>query len=397
MSDVPNVNFFIGYVDNLRGKAPNDAYVQENLEARRFYSSGKDYDYVKYVSSGSKEKIDFVEYSGNNEKSTGIFNENGLMNEQQIKELRAKLRKTNSPIWHGVISFTTEFGDNFCNTYEKAYELMKAEFPKFFEKAHLDPNNIEWFAGLHENTDNKHIHFSFFEKSPYRTKIHGQELLFSDGFIPIEAINSFKVSAEMRLLNINKEIAYARESLTLEFKKIAKNGDYMKDFRSLAFILPKTGRIGYDSANMEQFRPQINLIVSTIINADKDLRKKYSNFERFLSKRDNELIKAYEKIKVNYNDKLLHDKCLADIYRRLGNIVIKAAIELYTDEKKLERETKNRLIAKRIDKLKRKALIRKCMQLNDMVNREIISAFQEYLDKLEEANFKRLKEEGYLD
>ena len=78
MSDVPNVNFFIGYVDNLRGKAPNDAYVQENLEARRFYSSGKDYDYVKYVSSGSKEKIDFVEYSGNNEKSTGIFNENGL-------------------------------------------------------------------------------------------------------------------------------------------------------------------------------------------------------------------------------------------------------------------------------------------------------------------------------
>ena len=71
--------------------------------------------------------------------------------------------------------------------------------------------------------------------------------------------------------------------------------------------------------------------------------------------------------------------------------------DIRQEQKKLDRDTKNRLIRKRIDKLKRKSLIKKCMQLSEMVNREIISAFQEYLDKLEEANFKRLKEEGFID
>ena len=40
------------------------------------------------------------------------------------------------------------------------------EFPKFFKKAALNPENITWFAGLHENTDNKHIHFSFRQNPP---------------------------------------------------------------------------------------------------------------------------------------------------------------------------------------------------------------------------------------
>lgn len=157
---VPNVNLFLGYVDNL------DKSVSKDLEARRFYSSNKEYDYVKYVNTGSKEKLDYVAYSGNNEKSKGIFNENGLLNAEQIKELRTNLRTTKSTIWHGVISFTEYFGNVNCDTYEKAYELMKSQLPKFFKNANLDPENIVWFAGLHENTDNKHIHLYFLKKSP---------------------------------------------------------------------------------------------------------------------------------------------------------------------------------------------------------------------------------------
>ena len=140
-TSVPNVNFFIGYVDCLKGKSSKDDYVKQNFEARRFYSSSKDYDYVKYVNTGSKEKLDFVAYSGNHEKSHGIFDKRGILTPEQIKELRAKLRKTNSPIWHGVISFTEEFGNQFCDSYEKAYSMMTAEFPKFFKKAGLNPGD----------------------------------------------------------------------------------------------------------------------------------------------------------------------------------------------------------------------------------------------------------------
>ncbi len=394
---VPNVNLFIGYVNCLKGKNTENEYVQDKYDTRQFYSSGKDYDYVKYVQSGSKEKIDYVAYSGNNEKSKGIFNAHGLMNEEEIKELRNKLRNTKSTIWHGVISFTEEFGNKYCDTYEKAYELMKLEFPKFFKNAKLIPDNIEWFAGLHENTDNLHIHFSFFEKAPLRTQRGTDNPRHSFGRIKIEAINQFKISIEDRLLDIRHDVKLQRTCITKQFKDFLELGDYMKKIKSLIFVLPTNGRMSYESENMKPYKQQINQVVNAIIKSDKNLYDKFVKFEKILVARDNELIKAYEKIKVDYSDKLLRDKCINDIYRRLGNLVLVTVKEVRKDQKRLEYTTKNRLLSKRLDKLKRKALVRRCMQLNDLVNREIISAFQQYLDKLEEANFKRLQEEGFFE
>ena len=176
---MPNVNFLLNYVETMRGRDSNDKYLKEHLEERRFYSSIKDDDYLKYVNKGSNEKLDYVEYSGNKEKSHGVFNEKGLMTSEMIKEMRTMLRNTDSPIWHGVISFTEEFGDTYCNTFEKAFELMKNELPKFFKNAGLIPENIVWYAGLHENTDNKHIHLSFFEKEPFPSKC-GLDTLFDN-------------------------------------------------------------------------------------------------------------------------------------------------------------------------------------------------------------------------
>lgn len=388
---VPNVNLFLGYVDNL------DKSVSKDLEARRFYSSNKEYDYVKYVNTGSKEKLDYVAYSGNNEKSKGIFNENGLLNAEQIKELRTNLRTTKSTIWHGVISFTEYFGNVNCDTYEKAYELMKSQLPKFFKNANLDPENIVWFAGLHENTDNKHIHFSFFEKEPLRYKQSSRFKQFSDGYIDIDAINQFKIDIEKYFISRNFNIFENRKEITNLLKKSFNDGAYMNKINKLIIVLPVKGRLSYDGENMAEHRPMIDNIVKSIIVSNPELKRKVSDFEHILSKRDTELLKAYAKIKVDCSDKLLHEKCIKDLYRRLGNIVILAAKDIKTKQNKFNYETRNRLILKHIEKKKRKILINKCMQLNDLVNKEIVNAFAEYRERLEEANYKRLREEGYLE
>ena len=388
---VPNVNLFLGYVDNL------DKSVSRDLEARRFYSSNKEYDYVKYVNTGSKEKLDYVAYSGNNEKSKGIFNENGLLNAEQIKELRTNLRTTKSTIWHGVISFTEYFGNVNCDTYEKAYELMKSQLPKFFKNANLDPENIVWFAGLHENTDNKHIHFSFFEKEPLRYKQSSRFKQFSDGYIDIDAINQFKIDIEKYFISRNFNIFENRKEITNLLKKSFNDGAYMNKINKLIIVLPVKGRLSYDSENMAEHRPMIDNIVKSIIVSNPELKRKVSDFEHILSKRDTELLKAYAKIKVDCSDKLLYEKCMKDLYRRLGNIVILAAKDIKTKQNKFNYETRNRLILKHIEKKKRKILINKCMQLNDLVNKEIVNAFAEYRERLEEANYKRLREEGYLE
>ena len=88
---------------------------------------------------------------------------------------------------------------------------------------------------------------------------------------------------------------------------------------------------------------------------------------------------------------------MEDIYRRLGNIVLLTIKDIRREQKKVEYETKSRLAKKRIEKNKRKILLNRCITLNEMVNREIVNAFQEYRHKLQEANYKRLQEEGFLD
>ena len=395
--NVPNVNFLLNYVETMRGRDSNDKYLKEHLEERRFYSSIKDDDYLKYVNKGSNEKLDYVEYSGNKEKSHGVFNEKGLMTSEMIKEMRTMLRNTDSPIWHGVISFTEEFGDTYCNTFEKAFELMKNELPKFFKNAGLIPENIVWYAGLHENTDNKHIHLSFFEKEPLRYMHDNNNKNFSDGFIPIKAINKFKISAEIRLLQITKEIQLARKTLTDEMKKDMKLGDYMKHINSLYFSLPHEHRMSYDSENIKPYKEQIDMVVNAIIMSNEDLQRKFNDFQSFIVKRDYEIKEAYKRINVDYKDKLLFDKCMDDIYRRLGNIVLRTIRDIRWEQRKVEYETKNRLALKRIEKNKRKILLNRCITLNELVNREIVNAFQEYREKLQNANYKRLQEEGILD
>ena len=60
----------------------------------------------------------------------------------------------------------TEYGLNNVDSYEDALELVKSVLPKFFKALKLKEDNIIWFGRLHTNTDNRHIHISFFEKEP---------------------------------------------------------------------------------------------------------------------------------------------------------------------------------------------------------------------------------------
>ena len=171
----------------------------------------------------------------------------------------------------------------------------------------------------------------------------------------------------------------------------------MKKMNCLIIDLPQSGRLQYDSENLQKFKPQIDFVINTIIKSNKDLQQKFNNLDYILTKRDNEIIKAYTKINISYEDKLLRDKVIKDLYRRLGNTILYFVKEIRQQQAKLNYETTNRLKLKRIEKAKRKIMLDKCLKLNDVVNQEIVNSFEEYLHKLDEANYKRLKEEGYLE
>lgn len=390
---VPNVNLFLNYVESLVGQ--DKEYIENNFEQRAFYSCKNDFDYVGYVNKGSKEQLDYISYSGDNEKSLGIFNQNGLLNEKDISELRNRLRTTRSVIWHGVISFTEEFGNKYCDTYEKAYNLMKTELPRFLKNAGLNPKNVIWYAGLHTNTDNKHIHFSFFENEPLRKFRDKEGVQYSKGHIAIGVIRQFKKSIELKLLNLSSEIVLNRTSITNEFKKLERTV-FVKRIKELVDILPLTGRMSYDSREIEKYRKKIDNVVNAMIMTNASLRQKLNDFDVLVSKKDDEIRNINKRMKQDENKNLLKEKYKLDLYRRLGNIVLGVVKDIRKEQRKFNYDTKKRLVQKRLDKAKRRALFKNCERLNYLSTQEVINAFEEFLHKLDEANYKRLKEEGVL-
>lgn len=390
---VPNVNLFLNYIESLVGQ--DKEYIENNCEQRAFYSCKNDFDYVGYVNKGSKEQLDYISYSGDNEKSLGIFNQNGLLNEKDISELRNRLRTTRSVIWHGVISFTEEFGNKYCDTYEKAYNLMKTEMPRFFKNAGLNPKNIIWYAGLHTNTDNKHIHFSFFEKEPLRKFRDKEGVQYSKGHIAIGVIRQFKKSIELKLLNLSSEIVLNRTSITNEFKKLERT-IFVKKIKELIEILPLTGRMSYDSKEIEKFKKKIDNVVNAMIMTNASLRQKLNDFDYLVSKKDEEIRNINKRMKQDENKNLLKEKYKLDLYRRLGNIVLGVVKDIRKDQRKFDYNTRKRTTQKRLEKAKRRALFKNCERLNYLSTQEVINAFQEFLHKLDEANYKRLQEEGVI-
>ena len=67
----PNVFCQVYYLENEKSLAKNKIREEKYGKKRKFYSCNNRNNYVDYVQSGSKRGLDYVEYSGDNEKSTG--------------------------------------------------------------------------------------------------------------------------------------------------------------------------------------------------------------------------------------------------------------------------------------------------------------------------------------
>ena len=67
----PNVVCQIYFLDNEQTLVKNPLREEKYGAKRRFYScKNSKYNYVDYVQDGSKKPLDYVDYSGNSEKST---------------------------------------------------------------------------------------------------------------------------------------------------------------------------------------------------------------------------------------------------------------------------------------------------------------------------------------
>lgn len=156
--------------------------------------------------------------------------------------------------------------------------------PKFFKAAGFKNDNMEWWMNYHVNTDNPHVHLSFFEK----------EKLTVEGFIPNVNIEKFKkmfwneVFAQKRFLEqVGKEATVTfkendilKQSAFKEFQKMlhtCNEKEFIEKLESFAQKLPETGRLQYGSSHMIPYRSELDQLVNYLLHTP-EVSERYHAF-----------------------------------------------------------------------------------------------------------------------
>lgn len=316
-------------------------YYEKGSDGRDFYSSLKKDDYVNYIDKGIRQASslpkDYIEYADDKDKSSGIFNANGLIPSKDKKALREKLRKTDSTIWDCVISFKEDYGKANCNSPEDARRLLSKLLPSFFKSVGLDPKKTTWYAGLHQNTDNRHIHLSFFQDEPnmYDRKSKGRK--YRKGKLPLSKVNDLKMAIERNYLSPIEGAKRVR-NLAIEETHRVVSKDYSKNKDSIGILCQQIyeklplKEISYDSKEANPIRGDLDSLTSIIMEHGY-VSKPYRKLLEDAKKRDEEMERICQSNKLDPTPYLYKPKFEKDIKRRVGNAIIKELSKKTKEEK----------------------------------------------------------------
>lgn len=401
-------------VFRIRYYAPGDAYLdatkkenQRKIANRNYYSSNQSngQDYINYIEDGIKQSgdFDYVDYVGVHEKSIGAFDKNGILTPEGKKKLREDLRKTKSVIWDCVISPEEKLSKEKLNTYEDAKALIDKCLPRFLKENGIDIKNANWYGGLHKNTDNHHIHLSFYELEPKHLRKGKEGLFFHRGMITKSSINSMRVRVEETLTGNEFFFSqYQRKTLKEADDLLNDDARFLKEKKvreklsELLARLPK-GKADYMSLEMKELRPLIDEIGMTMLSLSPDLEDCYFSMRQELKRHDDFLKEVCDSQNVASDKFLLLDGFSEDFKRRLGNKILRYAKkyqwEVNYEVLSYEEQRKQRNIAKR----RRTLLLKSASNLTRMVNKEASDVFEDFQDRLKKAEYDRLVEEGEIE
>lgn len=280
-------------------------------------------------------------------KTEGTFTSLGYIeNESDKKEFKQLIAKAFSKpgdiLWDQVISI---------KTYEEAYNyglrsgadwerVVQTVLPKIFKDMKLEKDNMVWWMDYHTDTQHPHIHLVMMEKERTRSKgkITKRQLgkLKTYFWSELGARKDLEKRVEKNYKDFFKEKDLDFQHLVKEVdtKILQRKKIPLKD---LAKILPKTGRLQYNSYAMKEFQPVIDkIILDTILSS-----KKISNsMEQWMRK--------IEILETNMNDfsnekiASIKEAEMKKLYSRVGNMIL----QNYRDTELIEKQVVNKKTGK---------------------------------------------------
>lgn len=293
MANNQPIIFDLKYTPYSLSKKASNYDRNKNATERAFYDmSGEKnvYDYITTEGKRVGNKFTALEYL---QKSTGVFNQNGMIPQEEVDEMKVRAKANKGNIWHGFISFN-EHDSEKIDTPDKCIQLVKNIFPTFLRESGLNPNNIDLMCALHlDRPHHLHIHFVFWEKEPKFKNNDGTLGYRTKGKISGAAIDNMFVRLGLFADDERDKLHKARDDSLKKLRNMTcvKTAMYSTDeikqeILSLAKDLPKTGRLTYGSKDMEAFRPRVDKIVKMLLDHDKTARKADLRFyERLDEKR----------------------------------------------------------------------------------------------------------------
>lgn len=318
------VIYDILYTPYVEPRYADSKYAEE----RAFYDMTGEKNVFKYITSRNKqqEKTTAFEYL---QKNTGVFNESGLLSEDTVKEMKARLKENKGNIWHGFISLDEEQSPKI-DTPEKCIALVKKCFPPFFADAHLSKDNIDLMCALHiDRPHHLHIHFVFWEKEPKYKGKDGREYR-RKGKIDKTAVDNMKLRLGLFLEEDKGAIYKSRDEamknlreLTTDKRAMNSTEKIKKKILALCKDLPPKGRLSYGSKDMEPYRERIDEIVRLLLAYDKRARDADLRFKQAVREREKQLseICAKHNVPIERGDRLIAE-IESDYRRRQGNLVV---------------------------------------------------------------------------
>ena len=269
------------------------------------------------------------------EKSTGVFNGDGFISQQELKAIQERA-KANKNLWHGFISLNEEMSRKI-DMPEKCMRLVKRTFGEFFRDMRLDLKNMDLICSLHKDKPHHlHIHFWFAEKEP-KYKYRKKELEYRHkGKIEKAVIDRMHVRLNAFVSERTDKLYITRDEAIRELKRITfpksivSEAEVRKELLALAQTIPKDASFFYSKKDMVPYREQIDGIVNKLLLYDKRARKVDRKFYERLASLQNKIDELY-KFSKSGNHYPIEPKNITlireleeDYKRRQGNIVLRA-------------------------------------------------------------------------
>lgn len=314
--------------------------------------SGADNIY-KYITTGSKifgeeaKKFTMLDYL---QKSTSVFNGEGVIDKDEVKAMKERVKNNKGNIWHGFISLDKEHSEQIDDP-EKCIALVKQTFGQFFKDAGFNPANIDLMCALHlDRPEHLHIHFVFWEKTAdVKNKRAAGYYYRKKGKIPMSVID--KMTERLNAYTIDDDLASKRQKAVEELTRTSNEYDLAElndmlwqKLKELADELPKDKPLWYASKEIAPYRVKIDTVAEWLIDLDEktykadhafrqELREKeqklktiMGNYYKERSERELRNIQNMEGFtEIGEGLKTLHtiEALEWDYRRRLGNIVLR--------------------------------------------------------------------------